>query len=241
MFFHFNDIFPFLLFAGLIIVYFTIFYSLDFIGPLTKQYSSFNRKVSVNNYIKDVNKPPVDLQKSMFFESLFLIAIIIVISLIATKTIFFVAVASGSMQPLFDTNDLVLVQNFEHSYNIGDIIFFNNPDTYVPYTHRIAKIKENGKIRTAGDAIGFMDYWELDKKDIQGKVVLFMGKPIVIQKYGEFFLVSSGKENVGPFKNLNDYVLFIQVVKAYGYVIVVFSLLLYIIMTVRQTKSRQNR
>ncbi len=141
------------------------------------------------------------------------------------------------MQPLFARNDLVLIQNFEHSYKPGDIIFFQNPDTYVPYTHRIAKITAKGKIRTAGDAIGFMDYWELDKKDINGKVVIFMGKPIVIPKYGEFFLVSSGKENVGPFKNLNDYVLFIQVVKAYGYVIVVFSLLLYIMMTLRQAKS----
>jgi signal peptidase I len=146
-------------------------------------------------------------------------------------------VASGSMQPLFAQNDLVLIQNFEHSYKPGDVIFFLNPDTLVPYTHRIAKITEKGKIRTAGDAIGSMDYWELERRDIHGKVVLFNGKPIVIPKYGEFFLVSSRTENVGPFRNLNDYVLFVQVVKAYGYVIVVFSLLLYIILTLKQKKS----
>lgn len=226
-----------MLFVGLLIVYYKIFYSWDLTGPITKYYYSFNRKSSINNYIKEVSKPPVDFKKNMFFESLLFIAILIVLTVIATKTIFFVAVASGSMQPLFDTNDLVLIQDFEHSYKPGDVIFFLNPDTYVPYTHRIAKFTEKGKIRTAGDAIGTMDYWELDKKDIRGKLVLFMGKPIVIPKYGEFFLVSSRKENFGPFKNLNDYVLFFQVVKAYGYVIVVFSLLLYIVMTIRQTKS----
>jgi signal peptidase I len=237
MVYQINDIlFLLMLIVGLIIVYYKIFYSCDFIGPFTKYYSSFNRKSSINNYIKEVSKPPVDFKKNMFFESLYFITILIVLSLIATKTIFFVAVASGSMRPLLDTNDLVLIQNFEHSYKPGDVIFFMNPDTNIPFTHRIAKFTSKGKIRTVGDAIGTMDYWELEEKDIHGKVVLFGGKPIVIPKYGELFLVNSGKENVGPFKNLNDYVLFFQVVKAYGYVIIVFSLLLYIILTVKQKK-----
>lgn len=238
MVFQFKDIlFPLILFVGLIILYYKIFYSWDFIGPFTNYFSSFNRKQSINNYIKEVSKSKVDNKQQMFFESLIFIGILIIIYLVATKTVLFVAVASGSMRPLFDQNDLVLVQDIEHSYKQGDVIFFNNPDTLVPYTHRIAKITENGKIRTAGDAIGVMDYWELDKKDIHGKVVLLNGKAFVIPKYGEFFLVSAGQESAGPFKNLNDYVLFFQVVKTYGYVIVVFSLLIYIVMTIRKTKT----
>lgn len=65
-------------------------------------------------------------------------------------------VQSGSMSPLFDEDDLVLIQNSADDalYGIGDIICFQSGDAYV--THRIKEITadENGNAvyTTQGDA-----------------------------------------------------------------------------------------
>lgn len=117
---------------------------------------------------------------------------------------------------------------------------FERPDTSYPVAHRIKQITDKG-INTAGDATGQMDWWELEKKDIHGKAILIQGKPLVIKGYGKFFIVDDRHQDFGPLgQDYGKYFLFFQVIKIYGYIIAVFSLFLYIIMTLKQ-KPWQSR
>ncbi|HEY9247307.1 MAG TPA: signal peptidase I [Candidatus Methanoperedens sp.] len=225
----------------LIVVYRRIIYGTDFLGPLEKRYSTFYRKTQVNNYIRHISRRRVDPQEVILKEVFILFAVLFILFLLGSKAVFFTAVVSGSMSPTFNRDDLVLMQNIDRRYVTGDIIMFFDPLTLRPYTHRIISINERG-ISTAGDASGLMDPWLLKKEDIIGKAVIFQGKPVLIKGYGKYFIIDDKHQDFGSIfgSDYRKYVLFFQVVKIYGYIIVVFSLLLYIILTARQ-KPWQNR
>lgn len=55
-------------------------------------------------------------------------------------------------------------------------------------------------------------------------------KPLVIKGYGVFFTVEDRNQKFGPF-DYQTYLLFINVLKAYGYAIAIISLLIYIALT----------
>ncbi len=111
---------------------------------------------------------------------------------------------------------------------------FKTPDTSKPYSHRIVSITDKGYIRTEGDAIGQMDWWEISKEDILGKAITIQGKPIVIKGYGKYFIIDNDREDLGAFgQDYRAYLLFFEVLRIYGYVIATGSLLLYIFLTVR--------
>lgn len=236
-----NDLLFFLLLlVFLVLLYRKIIYNTDFFEPIKQKYSAVDRKFRINSYIEQINRRPVDPQKKIFKEGLVLIAVISIMFLLATKAIFFTAVVSGSMYPTFNKDDMILIQNIDNRYNVGDIIMFKRPDTSYPVTHRIISIT-SGIIRTAGDATGQMDWWELKNGDVLGKAVLIQGKPVVIKGYGRFFIIDDQHQDFGPFgQNYRNYFLFFEVIKIYGYIIAVFSLLLYIALTIRQ-KPRQSR
>lgn len=235
MYISINDIsFLLLLLIFLIIVYRRIIYGTDLFEPIKERYSEYYRKTRINNYIEKVSKQPVDIQKMVFKEGLIITAVLCIMFLLAAKAVFFTAVASGSMYPTYNKDDLVLMQNIDGIYMPGDIIMFKRPDTSLPVTHRIASITEEG-IRTAGDATGQMDWWKVKKEDILGKAILINGKPVVIKEYGRFFIIENKEQDFGPFgKDYRNYFLFIEVVKLYGYVIAVFSLFLYILLTIKK-------
>jgi signal peptidase len=230
-----NDIlFLLMLSIFLLLIYRRIFYITDFFEPLKQRYAAFGRKHRISDYIKQINKRPQDFQKVVFKEASLLISVLFIMSLLSTKALFFTAVSSGSMSPTFDRDDLVLMQNIEQTYKPGDIIMFSRPDTAHPVSHRIVLITSKG-FRTAGDATGQTDWWEIKKEDILGKAILLQGKPIVIKGYGKFFIVDDKHQDFGPFgTDYRKYFLFFQVVKIYGYVIAVFSLLLYVTLTIKQ-------
>lgn len=227
-----NDILFFLmLLIFLIIVYRRIIHGIDILEPLKERYSEHYRKTRINDYIEKVSRQPVDVQKMVFKEGLILTAVLSIMFLLATKAVFFTAVASGSMYPTYNKDDLVLMQNIDGIYMPGDIVMFKRPDTSLPVTHRIISITEEG-IRTAGDATGQTDWWKVKKEDILGKAILINGKPVVIKEYGRFFIIENKEQDFGPFgKDYRNYFLFIEVIKVYGYVIAVLSLFLYILLT----------
>ena len=232
MYISINDLFfLLLLLIFLIIVYRRIIYGTDLFEPVKQRYSEHYRKTRINNYIEKVSKQPVDVQKMVFKEGLILTAVLSIMFLLAAKAVFLTAVASGSMYPTYNKDDLVLMQNIDGIYMPGDIIMFKRPDTSLPVTHRITSITEEG-IRTAGDATGQMDWWKVKKEDIFGKAILINGKPVVIKEYGRFFIIENKEQDFGPFgKDYRNYFLFIEVIKVYGYVIAVLSLFLYIFLT----------
>jgi len=235
MYLSINDIlFLLALLIFLILVYRKIIHSIDFFEPVKHGFSEFERKQKINGFIKHVTKKPEDRQRLAMKEISILAAVIFIMFIFATKAVFFTAVASGSMEPTFSRDDIILMQNIDHQYKTGDIIMFQRPDTSHPVTHRIQSITSDG-IRTAGDATGQTDWWMLKKEDILGKAILMQGKPVVIKDYGRFFLVDDMHQDFGPFgQDYRKYFLFFEVIKIYGYVIAIFSLILYVALTIKQ-------
>lgn len=95
-------------------------------------------------------------------------------------------VQSGSMSPTIKTGDLIMVKPGV-SYNIGDIITFNNSNSQ-KVTHRIVNIKsENNieKIFTKGDANKVWDDGYIFQNQIIGKVnyqIPYLGKLVFFSK-----------------------------------------------------------
>lgn len=236
-----NDVlFLFALLVFLILLYSRIIYNRSFLELVKRKFSSVDKKQRINVYIKQINKKPVDFQKEVLKEVSVFSGALIIMFLLASRAIFFTAVVSGSMSPTFNTDDLVLMENIDHSYKPGDIIMFERPDTSYPVAHRIKLITDQG-ISTAGDATGQIDWWELQKKDIHGKAILLQGKPIVIKGFGQFFIMDERHQDFGPFgQDYGKYFLFFQVVKIYGYVITIICIFIYIVITIKQ-KPRQSR
>jgi len=228
----------------LIIIYRRIIHNWDFIENIKQKYFQLERKARIKNRIKYINRQPVDKQKIIFEDISILIIATFIILIISTKSIFFAAVVSDSMTPTFNKNDLILIQNIDRKYNVGDIIMFERPDTSLPVSHRIISITDDGTdgivIRTAGDATKGTDWWKLKNDDIKGKAIVIQGKPIMIKEYGKYFIVENKNQRFGPF-DYQNYYLFISVVKAYGYAIAIFSLLIYIVLTLKGNRDNIDR
>jgi signal peptidase len=224
---------------ALILIYLRISNKIDIFEPIKNNYREFNRGNKAKNFINTIGKQPQDAQKAVFKEGLILFIVIFIMFAAASKAIFFSAVVSGSMIPTFHRGDLLLMQNVDRTYRVGDIVMFRTPDTDLPYTHRIQSITNEG-IMTKGDATDQNDWWKLKNEEILAKAILIKGKPIVLKGYGNYFIISDKNQDFGPFGNdYRKYQLFFQVVRIYGYVIAAVCLFLYILITARK-KSWQD-
>lgn len=221
----------------LVVIYRRIIHNWNFVEIIRQRYSDYDKKIRIQDRISLVRRQPADRQKLIFKDVSALSITILIVLLIVTKSIFFADVISQSMAPTFDKNDLVLMQNIDRNYNIGDIIMFESTDLAQPVSHRIVSIDENG-IHTAGDATRRLDWWILKNGDIEGKAITFQGVPIVIKGYGKYFIFEDKSQRLGPF-DYQSFSLFIRVAKAYGYAIVIFSLLAYIILTFRRNDKER--
>jgi len=222
-----------LLLMFLIIIYRRIVYNWNFIEKIEQRYyeSDINRRIK--NRIKYINRQPIDKEKEIFEDFSLLGIVLLAIILIGTKTIFLAVVVSDSMSPTFGKSDMILIQNIDRKYNVGDVIMFKRPDTSVPTSHRIISIDEEGSIRTAGDATESIDWWKLNKDDVIGKAIIIQGKPVTIKGFGNYFIVENKNQRFGPF-DYQNYYLFISIIKIYGYAIAIISLIIYIILTIKR-------
>lgn len=220
----------------LIMIYRRIVHNWTFIEKVEQRYSESDISSRVKDRIRYINRRPIDRQKVIFQDLSTLSVILLTIILIGTKTIFFAVVVSDSMSPTFSRNDMVLMQNIDRTYNVRDVVMFNSPDTSIPVSHRIISIDKEG-IRTAGDATKSMDWWKLKKDNIVGKAITVQGKPMIIKGFGKYFIVEDKNQRFGPF-DYQNYYLFISVIKIYGYVIAVVSLLIYIVLTFKRQGNR---
>lgn len=236
VYFYIDDfIFILMISIFLIIIYRRIVYNWNFIEKAEQRYSESDIKSRVKDRIKYINRQPIDRQKVIFQDLSILGIALLVIILIGTKTIFFAVVISDSMTPTFSRNDMILMQNIDRKYNIGDVIMFERPDTAIPISHRIISIDDDG-IRTAGDATKSMDWWKLKNDDIVGKAITFQGKPVTIKGFGAYFIVEDKNQRFGPF-DYQNYYLFISVIKIYGYAIAIISLMIYIVLSLKKQKT----
>lgn len=212
-------------------------YNSNLFERIERIYSETDRKIKTQNYVNKVKEQPSDRQKVIFTDLSILFIAILIILLIATKSIFFAVVLSGSMVPTFDKNDIIFVQNIDRRYEVGDIVMFKTPDRDLPITHRIASVDLDGNIFTAGDATRTTDWWRLKKEDIMGKVVLIIGKPIVIKEYGRYFIVEDRNQQIGPF-DYGRFLLLISVIKMYGYAIAILSIMAYVFLTFKKDNKK---
>lgn len=111
----------------------------------------------------------------MIIRYLIMLALII-ISLIAFNmmnpiNLYILNVKSGSMQPILNINDKIIVKE-ESNYNIGDIITYQNSDN-VLVTHRIIEKHENTFI-TKGDSNNSEDLLPITVNAIKGKVIIII-------------------------------------------------------------------
>jgi len=147
--------------------------------------------------------------------------------IILNQLIFLAIITSGSMSPALEVKDLVLIQNLKIDPQQGDIIMFETKEATMPVIHRIYSVSGN-EIRTKGDAVELADDWILKKEQIQGRAVLFKGKPIIVKNIGEYLLFDP--TNVQITKYGSEMYRVSQVIKSiknFGLIIFIICILLY--------------
>ena len=128
--------------------------------------------------VKKVLKIIVDILTFIIFLALILIIISKVKMMITGKDYFnlfgysIFSVATGSMEPAINQNDIIIVKS-DTNYKIDDIVTFRSDDAYI--THRIIT-KRDDVIVTKGDAN--------NTKDVAIKTDAVVGKVIKVLKRG---------------------------------------------------------
>lgn len=89
-------------------------------------------------------------------------------------------IASGSMSPAIDTNDIIIVKLNGNNYKKGDIITYKSDDGFI--THRITNVYKD-KITTKGDANNTVDN-TIDKSAVIGKVTTVISVRTLIRMLG---------------------------------------------------------
>jgi signal peptidase I len=109
--------------------------------------------------------------------------------LIMKKAFFFSMVISESMAPTLMVADLVLVESITtENIEVGDIVVFRPPGQEIgSVVHRVTSVSDDGEIWTKGDNAG-PDDWTLTGENIEGKLVIVGGKPLVIKNFGLYLM-----------------------------------------------------
>ncbi|HUV82981.1 MAG TPA: signal peptidase I [archaeon] len=148
--------------------------------------------------------------------------------------IFLAVVGSGSMEPTFKRNDLILMQNLNTGLENGDIIMFKTPSVLQPVTHRVIDITANGII-TKGDAGKFRDDWVVKYDQIMGKAISIDGKPIILKDIGIYFIEDRESAiKISKYGQEFDFIRkLVESVKTFGLLIFFIAIFMYIITSIK--------
>jgi len=142
------------------------------------------------------------MKKIIYILFIFLVCLIILINVFSIFNLSLFGyrsfkIASGSMKPKYNINDLIVVKK-EESYKVGDVITFKNEENeYV--THRITEIDDK-YFSAKGDSNNTVDS-KLPKKNIVGKVIY----------KSKFLKIVSGIFNSAIFWIVTALILFVMV------------------------------
>jgi signal peptidase len=194
-----------------------------------------NKRVKEKMYeyetICGMHKPSV-LGSTIVFS-----VIVLIISLLLFKVVFFMVITSGSMSPTLERGDLVLMQRIHTDAGVGDIITFRETDVLLPITHRVVSVTKAG-MRTKGDARGRMDPWLVPQEEIEAKAILISGKPIVLKDVGDYFILDPKQMRVGRYGTEYAFIKNVLItVRMYGYALCIIAILGYAILTMKEMKS----
>jgi len=157
-------------------------------------------------------------------DTILLIILIILILGFGFKIIFFTAVISDSMKPVFQRGDLVMSQSISTDPVVGDIITFKAAGVQNPVTHRVTEIQGNN-VKTQGDNNPAVDDYGTTKKDIIAKAITINDQPVVLKGIGSFFILDFSKE--GKLSKFGDQFEFMQnmfaAIRMWGYVITIIA------------------
>ena len=122
--------------------------------------------------------------------SLSIFFLLIITFIVLNQYVNFVVVTSDSMSPTFYKGDLVLVQSFNRTPAIGNIIQFQTPSRKLPVMHRVQEILPYG-YKTKGDFSLTSDYWIVTDSQIQAKAIYLFNRNVIIPHVGNFFICES--------------------------------------------------
>ena len=233
-----------IIFSGLILIILLLAYT-----HINKKSSILIRGINIFQKSKESNTANIHTSYYMrYFKKvngkriIVLLIGTLIFAYILYNSLFFAVVLSNSMMPVFERGDMVLMQTYNITPEVGDIMMFNvqklGKDDIV--THRIYSISKNG-IRTKGDATA-LDNWVIHERDIMSKVVIVGGKPIVVKGVGYYFLDET------PTTTYSGEFGFIQTIlmkaKEIGLLIFVVCIVMFILLSVndsmKQKRLRRN-
>lgn len=135
------------------------------------------------------------LERNILIQLIPFLIVLGLIYFLGNQYIYFGAVLSGSMEPVFEKGDLVLMQTMDKEPHVGDIISSSVYGYNAPVTHRVIEINKNG-IRTKGDNNQKQDDWVLNKDKIVGKAVIVGQKPVIIRGLGGILINEAGEFSI---------------------------------------------
>jgi hypothetical protein len=127
------------------------------------------------------------------------------------------------------------MQNLKVDPQQGDIIMFEIKEEPIPIIHRIYSISGEN-IRTKGDAAELVDDKVIRKDQIQGKAIIFQGKPIVVKSIGEYLLFDPNNVRITKYgSEIYQISKIIKNIKNLGLTIFIICILLYIFINFKST------
>ena len=201
------------------------------------RYGKHARNKRVKNKMREYETISGMHKPSLLGSTIAFAILVLIISLLLFKVVFFTVVTTGSMSPTLERGDLVLMQRINTEPAVGDIITLEREESFLPITHRVVAVTEEG-VKTQGDARGRVDPWLVPEEEIMAKAVVLGKTPVVLKDVGDYFILDASRETrVGRFgteyafmKNL------FSTLKVYGYVLCIIAILGYVILTVREHK-----
>jgi len=173
---------------------------------------------------------------SLLGSTILLSILVLVISLLLFKVVFFTVITTGSMSPALERGDLVLMQRIYTEPVEGDIIMLQREEYRLPVTHRVVSVTEEG-VRTKGDARSRVDPWIIPEEEINAKTVQVGEKPLVLKDIGDYFILDPKEMRIGKYGSEYAFVknIFLTI-KLYGYVLCIIAIIGYVILTIKERR-----
>lgn len=172
-----------------------------------------------------------------------LLLITLILAYVLYNNLFFAVVLSNSMRPTAEKGDMILMQNYNITPKVGDIVMFRHDKigTDEIITHRVHGIYGSG-IQTKGDAAP-VDPWVTPQRNIISKAFIVGNEPVVLKSVGYYFLDESPTTTYsGEFGFMKT---ILMKAKEIGLLIFAVCIILFVLLsvndTIKQKKLRNRR